>query len=43
VQAVYGARFAESLGSGPRSAFLAEGSEVTVYRGVRLWTENTSR
>jgi uncharacterized protein len=43
VQAVYGAGFAESLGSGPRSAFLAEGSEVTVYRGVRLWTENTSR
>lgn len=36
VEAVYGAGFAECLGSRPRSAFLAEGSEVTVYRGARL-------
>jgi len=36
VKAVYGTGFAECLGIQPRSAFLAEGSEVTVYRGRRL-------
>lgn len=36
VKAVYGAGFAECLGVQPRSAFLAEGSAVTVYRGRRL-------
>jgi uncharacterized protein len=36
VKAVYGAGFAECLGVQPRSAFLAEGSVVTVYRGRRL-------
>jgi hypothetical protein len=36
VGAVYGAGFAESLSDSPRSAFLAEGSAVTVYRGRRL-------
>ncbi|HYF39833.1 MAG TPA: DUF2071 domain-containing protein [Gemmatimonadales bacterium] len=36
VKAVYGAGFAECLGGTPCSAFLAEGSVVTVYRGRRL-------
>jgi uncharacterized protein YqjF (DUF2071 family) len=36
VRAVYGAGFAECLGARPRSAFLAEGSAVAVYRGRRL-------
>ena len=36
VEAVYGAGFAECLGASPRSAFLAEGSAVTVNRGRRL-------
>ena len=36
VRSVYGAAFAESLTGAPRSAFLAEGSAVTVYRGRRL-------
>lgn len=36
VKAVYGAGFVECLGSQPRSAFLAEGSRVVVYRGQRL-------
>lgn len=36
VKAVYGAGFAECMGSRPRSAFLAEGSRVSVYRGRRL-------
>ncbi len=36
VRAVYGAGFAECLGVPPRSAFLAEGSPVRVYRGTRL-------
>jgi uncharacterized protein YqjF (DUF2071 family) len=36
VKAVYGPGFAEYLGSRPRSAFLAEGSRVTVHRGRRL-------
>jgi protein-L-isoaspartate O-methyltransferase len=34
--AVYGEGFAECLAAVPRSAFLAEGSEVQVYRGRRL-------
>jgi uncharacterized protein YqjF (DUF2071 family) len=38
VGAVYGPGFAECLGARPRSAFLAEGSAVTVYRGRRLRT-----
>jgi uncharacterized protein len=36
VRSVYGAGFAECLGVQPRSAFLAEGSAVKVYRGRRL-------
>jgi hypothetical protein len=36
VAAVYGAGFAECLRNPPRSAFLAEGSPVTVYRGRRV-------
>jgi len=36
VETVYGAGFAECLGPKPRSAFLAEGSAVTVARGRRL-------
>jgi uncharacterized protein YqjF (DUF2071 family) len=36
VSAVYGAAFAECLEARPRSAFLAEGSAVTVYRGRHL-------
>jgi uncharacterized protein YqjF (DUF2071 family) len=36
VTAVYGAGFAECLMGRPRSAFLAEGSRVTVHRGRRL-------
>jgi uncharacterized protein YqjF (DUF2071 family) len=36
VRAVYGPGFAECLSARPRSAFLAEGSEVAVYRGRRL-------
>jgi uncharacterized protein len=36
VGAVYGEGFAECLTAVPRSAFLAEGSEVEVYRGRRL-------
>jgi uncharacterized protein YqjF (DUF2071 family) len=36
VRAVYGAGFAECLMGRPRSAFLAEGSHVTVHRGRRL-------
>jgi uncharacterized protein YqjF (DUF2071 family) len=36
VKVMYGVGFAECLGTQPRSAFLAEGSTVTVYRGRRL-------
>jgi uncharacterized protein YqjF (DUF2071 family) len=36
VRRVYGAGFGECLGASPRSAFLAEGSPVTVYSGNRL-------
>lgn len=36
VRAVYGPGFADCLTASPRSAFLAEGSPVTVYRGRRL-------
>ena len=36
VESLYGAEFAEALRQPPRSAFLAEGSEVAVYRGARL-------
>ena len=35
-EALYGARFAEALASKPVSAFVAEGSAVTVRRGVRI-------
>jgi hypothetical protein len=35
-RAVYGPGFAECLSARPRSAFLAEGSEVVVYRGRML-------
>jgi uncharacterized protein YqjF (DUF2071 family) len=33
---LYGAAFASALAGAPRSALLAEGSEVAVYRGTRL-------
>lgn len=36
VAGLYGEQFRESLNHKPSSAFLAEGSAVTVYRGVRL-------
>ncbi len=36
VAALYGERFCDCLSREPSSAFLAEGSAVTVYRGVRL-------
>ena len=36
VSAVYGAGFAECLSPSPRSAFVAQGSAVTVHRGRRL-------
>jgi uncharacterized protein YqjF (DUF2071 family) len=36
VAAVYGPQFAECLGARPRSAFVADGSEITVRRGVRI-------
>jgi len=36
VTGLYGERFRDSLGRKPSSAFLAEGSAVTVYQGVRL-------
>lgn len=36
VAGLYGTEFAESLSRQPVSAFAAEGSEVTVYRGVRF-------
>jgi len=36
VEKLYGAQFAEVLRGEPTSAFLAEGSAVTVYRGVKI-------
>jgi hypothetical protein len=36
VSRFYGPPFAETLREAPASAFLAEGSAVTVYRGRRL-------
>jgi uncharacterized protein YqjF (DUF2071 family) len=36
LEEVYGRDLAEALAPAPASAFLAEGSEVTVYRGTRL-------
>jgi hypothetical protein len=36
VEALYGRQFSESLGAKPSSAFLAEGSQVIVYRGLRI-------
>jgi uncharacterized protein YqjF (DUF2071 family) len=36
VEAIYGARFKDCLSRTPASAFLAEGSAVTVLRGIRL-------
>jgi hypothetical protein len=36
VAGIYGAQFADCLSHSPSSAFLAEGSAVTVSRGVRL-------
>lgn len=36
VRRLYGAAFSECLTGSPRSAFLAEGSAITVYRGRRL-------
>jgi len=42
VKTVYGAGFAECLSVRPRSAFLAEGSAVTVYSGRRLGNGGSS-
>ena len=42
VRAVYGAGFAECLTGQPRSAILAEGSEVAVYPGRRLLAESAA-
>jgi uncharacterized protein YqjF (DUF2071 family) len=36
VENLYGAQFVKSLQGEPASAFLAEGSEITVYRGIKL-------
>lgn len=36
VGAVYGRRFVEALSAPPRSAFLADGSAVTLFRGIAL-------
>lgn len=36
VAGIYGARFCDSLNRKPSSAFLAEGSPVTVYKGTRV-------
>ncbi len=36
VASLYGQRFSDSLNRKPSSAFLAEGSAVTIYQGVRL-------
>lgn len=36
VAALYGAEFTEVLRAEPASAFVAEGSAVTVYRGVKI-------
>ncbi|HJQ27621.1 MAG TPA: DUF2071 domain-containing protein [Blastocatellia bacterium] len=36
VQAVYGAAFVEALSGKPSSAFVADGSAITVRRGVRI-------
>ncbi len=36
VEKLYGPQFASALTQPPASAFLAEGSEVTVFKGVRL-------
>jgi hypothetical protein len=36
VAALYGPQFAAALAAGPSSAFLADGSPVTVYRGERI-------
>jgi uncharacterized protein len=36
VAALYGERFVETLAAEPSSAFLADGSEVTVYKGCRV-------
>lgn len=36
VPALYGSRFASSLAGRPSSAFVADGSEVTVYTGARV-------
>jgi hypothetical protein len=36
VEEIYGGGFVEALRGRPASAFLADGSKVTVYRGIRL-------
>lgn len=36
VASLYGERFVETLAAAPSSAFLADGSEVTVYQGSRV-------
>lgn len=36
VTIMYGSQYGEPLGATPRSAFVAEGSQVAVYRGVRF-------
>ena len=40
VAALYGARFAEPLAAKPHSAFVAEGSRISVRRGNRVLTES---
>lgn len=40
---LYGDAFAEALGSKPASAFIAEGSAVTVFRGRELASEKATR
>ena len=36
IEGIYGTEYVASLSATPASAFVAEGSKVTVYRGVRL-------
>lgn len=36
IEALYGSRFVPALSGSPHSAFIAEGSDVAVYRGVAI-------
>ena len=42
VERMYGRQYVRALGATPTSAFVAEGSPVIVYRGVRLRGEGTA-